>query len=456
MDPEVARQAMLRRAVVPPFATSPIEPSITAGAGLSNAARVAGGLQPPAQPAAAAQPNPQPTPPPPTDDPTLTRLHEATTEASQALGRREDKLQGIEGNLENLQPPNYKEQFQPHGWRRALGIGLGLVPLAPAQIASAELLRVPQYNRAMNQYGHQRTGLLDQLAAEREAGIPLASDRARVAQEAFQNELAMQREKRETGEAASREKLWESRAQQYGDKFIEGTEKDDPTSPTGKVAQTFNGEWKPWSPRLATQKPGGEKFTNSAEAFGAAASTDDSKLKAQYTAQAKAMKQREDEEEHTRHPDQAIAGGMNANQQREFTTRTRTLQRQMDALDKEKAEYTRMQAQAMLSGVQLPGSAKVTEYLSGLDQKRADLQKQIDDIETEILTRGSRGESGKVEGKSQSFSVPKGAPAPSKEKQQLQDKTKKSVLAVAIRDPNGNLKWGPPGDASYSPGSPAK
>lgn len=436
-DPDVVRQAMRR--VVP--GAPPAAPPQPGGAPLPQASpvstlgQVASGARPPVSPAPqpVAQPTPQPAAPKPTDDPSLMNqakpLLDNITAAGDALSREGTKVTDLQSRMTALKPPNYQQDYQPHGWKKALGIGLGLIPLAPTQLASAELEHIPQYNRANNEYERNRTSLMDQLAAEREAAVPLANDKARVSQEALDNIMKLAREKREqtafqnepTGRMPEMRTGPDGQPHYYqktkGGEEMEVPEpreqaedrrkrEEDAATPApgarpepdpankGKYrVKTKSGGYMPWAPKtveegaLAGDKTATALFNT--EHFHEAAQNN---------------------------------GGMSAAQQREYNDKTKPLQRQIDAIEKEKSEYQKSLAMGMLTGQQFAGTPAVQKHISDLEAKQADLHKQMDDAEQEILSRGGKGAGGKTGAsgtKGESFKVPAGAPAPVKRGQYL-------------------------------------
>jgi len=370
-------------------------------------------------------------------------MQQRLTDASQALAREQERANSIQFPT----PPNYKQDFEPHGWRKAVGIGLKMIPLLPAQLGSQELLRLPQYERAVGDYERNRTSAMDQLAAEREVGVPIANDRARVAQEGFTNWLNLQKEGRE-------QKAFENEPT--------GRMPYQETGPDGKVhwyQDTKGGRRNEVSEPREVEEDRRKREEDANTPAPGARPEPDPAAKGKWRVKTKSgdympyMPKSVDEgamlgdpnatklfnQEHYHEGAQGGGSGMTAAQSREFTTRSRPIQRQMDALDRERSEYTKMQAQAMMTGVQLPGMANVQTHLQGLDQKREALQKQMDDIETEIMSRGAKGgaAAGKTEKSGGAFTVPKGAPSPSKPNDYLKADGK------AIAYSKDGKTWGP-------------
>ena len=67
-----------------------------------------------------------------------------------------------------------------------------------------------------------------------------------AAHQKVEDNVALDEARREN--ARSQDELRHIRAIGAGEKFIAGSEKEDPNSPTGWSAQNFNGEWKPYTP----------------------------------------------------------------------------------------------------------------------------------------------------------------------------------------------------------------
>jgi len=104
----------------PPAGLPPagLQPSVLPGAGLSNAARVAGGLQPPAG-APPVPPPPQATPPPPSDDAALLRQDEEGIKGARATLQREgEKTAAIQGQMPTP-PTNQTPTWRGIGWHHA-------------------------------------------------------------------------------------------------------------------------------------------------------------------------------------------------------------------------------------------------------------------------------------------------------------------------------------------------
>lgn len=228
----------------PPMAPAPLGPP-AAPAPSDNPAVAA-----PAQPVA---PKPAPSP---TDDPAVSKLPplpQAPNLSNGPLQSESARYGPLADQLANLKPPLRSDpQNQPGFWRKALTIPAAIAsgPWAPLTI---DAMLHGKYKHAMEDYSNQRTSLKDQVDAEREVGVPLAKDTAAIPQTNFTNQMDVAKEARERASMQSKENYYQGKMDMYGDKFVSGSEKQDPSSPTGWTADTFKGETKPWTPKDASK-----------------------------------------------------------------------------------------------------------------------------------------------------------------------------------------------------------
>jgi hypothetical protein len=117
--------------------------------------------------------------------------------ARATLQREGEKTAAIQGQMPT--PPTN----QTPTWRKVLGGIMQAVPFAPAQILGRYTAGQPQYEQRVAGYERQRQSALDQLAAEREIGVPLAQDQARLAEADWDRQFKLIQEQRRMKEAAN-------------------------------------------------------------------------------------------------------------------------------------------------------------------------------------------------------------------------------------------------------------
>lgn len=154
---------------------------------------------PPPASSAPPQATPQATPPRPSDDPAISpemrKALQPTQDAMGALDAEQKHATDLEGQAAALHAPTH-EQYKPPLWKKIAAPFVGALMGRNAEPGLDQFMNGP-YNRAMQDYQGQRSTLQQQLDAERGINIPLAQDRARVSQEGFRNWMEIQKEYRE-------------------------------------------------------------------------------------------------------------------------------------------------------------------------------------------------------------------------------------------------------------------
>lgn len=418
-----------------------------------------GGAPTPVSPAPQAPPAAAPTPAAPpmgrplraTDDPSLLEqakpFQQSIDNATAGLEAERQRASGLQDELSQVHVPNYKQDYEPHGWRKALGIGLGMIPLAPAQLGSAELMHVPQYRRAVADYGRQRQSVMDQVEAERGLAVPLAEAEQRMTQEGYRNFMDLRREQREqtafenepTGKLPYQDVGADGKTHWYqdtkGGRRIEVAEPREITENRRKEEEdketpapgarpepdpAAKGKW-----RVRTKAGGYIPYTPK--------SIDEAAMMGDPTAT------RLFNQEHFHEgANGATPGGWTPAQSREITQRQRPILGQIKREEDKLSKLELMGPESGDDGKKAYDSQvqEITERLHGKDGKSG-LYGQLTDIENDVAKR-------EPSPSATAFSVPKGAPKPTKPGDYLKDKGK----AIAYSADGRN--WGPLPDRKAS------
>lgn len=296
----------------------------------------------------------RPTPPAPTDDPGITsemrKALEPINSANQALDTEQKRYEDISAKYNTLQPPNYEKDFAPHGVRKIFGNILSYIPTPMTALAGAELQKIPQYNRARNEYGEQRSQLSQQLDAER-GMIPVAESRARVAQQGFANQLDLRKENREEQTAQSnseyKKDLNDIRQMYDSGRIEEAQRRLDETAEKNK--NNFGVQNELLQVRQQLADAASQRANQSGGGPG---------------------------------------GGMSAGQQREFNSRTRSLQREMDRIEKDRSDVHKGLIDMEQYGK--PASPLLQKRMSDYDKQINDLQTKIDAAHDDIMGKAEK------------------------------------------------------------------
>ena len=425
VSPDQMRAVMSRQPLPPPGVPGQIPGATMAPVSSAVAAASAppGSIQPAASPAPlpVTQQQPQAPPPRPSDDPAISpemrRALQPTQDANAALDAEQKRVTDLEGQASSLHAPTHDEYKVPL-WKKIAAPFVGALAGREAGPVVSSMLNGP-FNRATQDYETKSSMLQRQLDAERGINLPLANDRAKVAQEGFRNWIDIKKEGREqtafnnepTGRVPIMRQGPDGQPHYYektkGGQEIEVPEpreqaedrrrreedantpapgahpEPDPTNKGQQRIRTKSGAYIPWSPRTIEE--------------GAMAGDP----------RATSLFNREHE-----HPakDGSEPGSMSASDQREFNAKTRRFSTEIDALNKERA--------AMI-GIEGPFADKRTK---AIDTRLDELHGLIDKAETDIMSRKTKGGAQPAPGAQPSgtaFTVPKGAPNPSKPNQDL-------------------------------------
>jgi hypothetical protein len=207
ISPEVLKAAMARQPMPPALGQQPLaRPGAPAPLQPLPPASSAPAATPSAAPAPSATPvlpvqnqQAQVPPPKPSDDPAISpemrRALQPTQDATAALDAEQKKVSDLQTSMSSLHAPTHDE-YKPALWKRIAAPFVGALAGKNAYPAVSAMLNGP-YEQAMQDYQTKRGGLQEQLDAERGINVPLANDRARIAQEGFSNWLNTKKETRE-------------------------------------------------------------------------------------------------------------------------------------------------------------------------------------------------------------------------------------------------------------------
>lgn len=306
------------------------------------------------QNATASRQMPRSTPPAPTDDPGITsemrKALEPVNSANAALDTEQKRYEGIANQYSQMKPPDYRQDFKPHGARNVAGTILSYIPDPIAHSIGNRLENLPQFNRANQQYGEQRAQLGQQLDAER-GMIPVAESRARVAQQGFANQLDLRKENREEQTAQSnseyKKDLNDIRQMYDSGRIEEAQRRLDETAEKNK--NNFGVQNELLQVRQQLADAASQRANQSGGGPG---------------------------------------GGMSAGQQREFNSRTRSLQREMDRIEKDRSDVHKGLIDMEQYGK--PASPLLQKRMSDYDKQINDLQTKIDAAHDDIMGKAEK------------------------------------------------------------------
>jgi hypothetical protein len=296
------------------------------------------------------------------------------------LAAERERASGVADQMRDLKAP-LRADYKPAWWKKALAVPVGALAGHNAPMAVDALLNGP-YNRARTDYESKHAGLEDQLNYERNVGIPLAEQQAKLPQTDFENRLQTARESTQRAATTGRLSYLETHAQDIKNKegkFIAGSEQEDPASPTGWTATTVGGETKPFTPKSATATPKLPKTWQ--DAYSAASVATDPKEAERLTKLGDTMYQKE-LSFHQAERAPTDTNGMSPTEQRDFNAQTRRYQPRIDALEKQRALYVGSDNEAD------------KKALAAIDQELEDTHGKIDAAEQSILSRRKAGAPG--------------------------------------------------------------
>ncbi len=352
--------------------------------GVRMGARPAAGA--PVAPAMPAAPAPQPQRVPaaagmPSDDPAnLPPMPTAPDYSNSPVAGDVQRYQDLAQRYSALKAPQPSD-YKPKWWQRALAPAVGALAGREAGPAVDTMLH-GRYYQAQKDYEAKAAPLEKQLQYEREVGIPLAEAQARIPQQKFENDVRLGELANSRATVSGRLARWDEQK----DKFVGGTEREDQNSPTGWTAQTFGGDWKPFTPKSATALPKEPKTWQDAQSQASAAAAAGNKAEAdRLSALSKKMYQDELGLHRAEKSPESNPNGWTPDESREITSRTRRHQTRIQELEKQRAALvgaTDPQGQAQLSAI--------NEELEGKDGKGG-LYGDVDKIEQEVLGRRKGG-----------------------------------------------------------------
>lgn len=351
----------------------------------------------PAPPAPGVQPGLQ-QPPPATDDPTvampqLPKPPEMTNSPLEMLLKRHQQTQDQLAAIPKPDPA----QLKPKLWERFAGIALGMTQLRNPENAGAVAGQVVnrRFNNATRDYQAKTSPLYDQLKSENE-GLGAAEAAGKIPQQDFNNKMEVAKEGRAQIETTAHSRFNSERAKANSGKFIAGSEQEDETSPTGWTAETVDGDRKPFTPKDYTKKA--KVFSRYEEAESAASAEKDPAEKKRLTELAADLYRKHLRDVNTEHPGKEGKGtkedpnGYSASEDREIKRRTSGAERELAAIAQHRAELTGMSGFVKpIKGKDGSTTDMVGDQIKKLDQRAAELSKQIDSIHDEVTGRRKGG-----------------------------------------------------------------
>lgn len=318
----------------------------------------------------------------PSDDPELSPLPTAPDLSNSPMAKVLKDYSDTQQKIQAIQAPD-PAKMQPRLYQRLAGFAAGTAAgLRNPQVGeeTARDIANRDYNRAQSSYQAQVAPLERQLQSDREA-LPLAEAQSKIPQQSFENELKLSQEQRNRQATQGRVAWYESRAKELTGKFISGTEKQDPNSPTGWSAETFDGDLKPFTPPSYAKKPVEPKSAD--EAYAAASAAQKSGDTAEYkrlTSLGDQMTKVQRGNIAAEHPNKDLnEGGWTPGESREIDSRSRRFQMRINALEKARTD--------LIGSNNAEDKASLQEMDNEIEQN----QKQIDSIEQDVMSRRNGG-----------------------------------------------------------------